>query len=118
MEDFYYEHETLDAAIEATHIACLLGEIRDGTAWTGEQWNDASYDTSRIDGMRAELIEHIERQESLLGYSLELQMWWRDYQRERNHKWVADAQAAMLAKERAIVLAKLTPHQRKVLDID
>ncbi len=107
--------------VEISQVACLLDELA-GKKWKANHWDGYHPDVygkileSSGDKMVRKLCDALQERD-VKQYSLEMQTWWRDHliadrdrlERElRNEKTKADRKAA---------LAKLTPHERKVLDL-
>jgi hypothetical protein len=105
--------------IRLSQVACLLDEL-DGKEIDQHQWqgyHPLAY-SQRVDGdkMVAELCKRLQHVD-VKDYSLEMQIWWRDHQAADKARVEAELAAAEDAKAKAAAIAKLTPHERKLLGI-
>lgn len=107
--------------VALSQVACLLDELDgkgpiDASHWRG--YHPRVYNQG-IDGdeLVAKLCERLQG-EDVSKRSLEMQIWWRDHQeadKKRLQKEQRDAANNNLKKR---ALAKLTPHERKLLGLD
>lgn len=113
--------------LEATHkeremsrVACLLDELDGKKKINRDHWNGyhPRVYSQRVDAdaMTAELCARLQGVD-VGDYSLEMQMWWRDHQ-EADKKRAKDAvEKAKTEKQKKAAIAKLTPHERKLLGL-
>lgn len=105
--------------IELSRVACLLDELDgkpiDPAHWGG--YHPRVYCKS-IDGdaLVAELCGKLQDKD-VTAYSLEMQMWWRDHQAADKLRVERELAEAKTKSERDAALAKLTPHERKLLGL-
>ena len=105
--------------IRLSQVACLLDEL-DGKKIHQDHW--AGYHprvySQRVDGdkMVAKLCKRLQSVD-VKNYSLEMQIWWRDHQAADKARAEAALAAATDAKAKKAAIAKLTPHERKLLGI-
>lgn len=106
--------------VALSQVACLLDELNgkpkiDKSHWIG--YHPKIYG-KQIDGdaLIAELRDRLIT-EDVTKYSLEMQMWWRDYQREKKYQLERELQKQRTEKEKAAALAKLSKHERKLLGL-
>jgi len=102
-----------------SQVACLLDEL-DGKAIDTSHWrgyHPAVYNKP-VDGdaLVAELCKRLQSVD-VTKYSLEMQMWWRDHQRADKRRIEFELARAKTEKDKAAALAKLTPHERKLLSL-
>lgn len=106
-----------------SRVFCMLDEL-DGKSWTEDEWYGKH---PKVYGHANELNEQAltgqlvyeinELGTAITDYSLELQMWWRDY-KERVRKVDELARVAVRREQkRKAALAKLTPDERKLLGL-
>jgi hypothetical protein len=67
-----------------------------------------------LDTMTAQLCRRCQGVD-VTKYSLELQLWWRNHQEHDRRRAEAELKAAKDKAERDKVLAKLSPHERRLL---
>ena len=108
--------------IELSRVACLLDEL-DGKPIDKHDWSGyhpraygRARDVKRADAMVAQLCERLQAVD-VKNYSLEMQMWWRDHQIADKARVEAELVATKNAEERKAALAKLTPHERRLLGL-
>jgi hypothetical protein len=107
--------------IALSQVACLLDEI-DGKGpinpshWRG--YHPRVYNR-RADGdeLVAELCSKLQGKD-IAKCSLEMQIWWRDHQNADRERIQRELQEAENKKARKDAIAKLTPHERKLLGLD
>lgn len=104
---------------EASRVACLLDELNGAKpsqgSWYGYHprvYNQVSQELA--DKLTAELCSRLQTVD-VTKYSLELQMWWRDHQAADKARVERELEQSRTAAEREAALAKLTPHERKLL---
>ncbi len=107
---------------DLSRVACLMDELN-GRAWSPHEWQGFhprvyghAITTKEADAMVADLCARLQSVH-VPGYSLEMQIWWRDHQRADAQRLERELAAAKDADERAAALAKLTPHERKLLGL-
>lgn len=106
---------------ELSRVACLLDELA-GKKWERSYWDGyhprvyckASRDMGNQ--MVRELCDALQGRD-VTQYSLEMQIWWRDHQAADKARCERELARAKAADERKAALAKLTPHERKVLSL-
>jgi hypothetical protein len=106
--------------IRLSQVACLLDEL-DGKEIDQHHWrgyHPLVYCRLRLDGdkMVAALCKRLQSVD-VKDYSLEMQIWWRDHQAADKARVEAELAAATDAKAKEAAIAKLTPHERKLLGI-
>jgi len=105
--------------IRLSQVACLLDEL-DGKKINQDHWRGyhPRVYNQRADGdkMVAMLCKRLQDVD-VKDYSLEMQIWWRDHQAADKARVKAKLAAAADAKEKKAAIAKLTPHERKLLGI-
>ena len=101
------------------HSVTLLDEL-DGKEIDQHHWRGyhPRVYSQRVDGdkMVAKLCKGLQSVD-VKDYSLEMQIWWRDHQAADKARVEAELAAAEDAKAKAAAIAKLTPHERKLLGI-
>lgn len=112
--------------IETSRALCLLEELGgkagrpEKSHWDGYHPNAyGKANRGMLDHLTCRLCERLQRMDdkAIRTYSLEMQLWWRDHQeadRQRVERELADA-ADEKAREAAI--AKLTQHERDLLNL-
>ena len=107
---------------ELSQVACFLDELR-GKKWTQselEGYHPGVYcrniDRATGDAMVRKLCETLQSRD-VSTCSLELQMWWRDHKRADAERVQREIDDAKTQKARAAAIAKLTPHERKLLNL-
>jgi hypothetical protein len=105
--------------IRLSRVACLLDEL-DGKEIDQHHWRGyhPSVYSQRVDGdkMVAKLCERLQSVD-VKDYSLEMQIWWRDHKAADKARIKSELAAAKDAKAKKAAIAKLTPHERKLLGI-
>ena len=105
--------------IRLSQVACLLDEL-DGKEIDQHHWRGyhPRVYSQRVDGdkMVAKLCKRLQSVD-VKNYSLEMQIWWRDHQAADRARVEEELAAATDAKAKAAAIAKLTPHERKLLGI-
>ena len=104
---------------ELSKVACLLDEL-DGKEIDTHHWRGyhPRVYSQRVDGdkMVAKLCKRLQSV-NVKDYSLEMQIWWRDHQAADKARVKEALAAAKDAKAKQAAIAKLTPHERKLLGI-
>lgn len=105
--------------IEISRVACLLDEL-DGLPIKKNHWDGyhplVYNKPDRGNELVAELCEKL-RNTDVTRYSLEMQIWWRDHQAADKERLEAELRDATRRQEKEAALAKLTPHERKLLGL-
>ena len=105
--------------IRLSQVACLLDEL-DGKGFDQAHWQGyhPRVYNQRVDGdkMVAKLCKRLQSVD-VKDYSLEMQIWWRDHQAADRARAEEELAAAKDAKAKKAAIAKLTPHERKLLGI-
>ena len=105
--------------IRLSQVACLLDEL-DGKEINQHYWQGyhPSIYNQRVDGdkMVSKLCKRLQRVD-VKNYSLEMQIWWRDHKAADKARIKAELAAAKDAEAKEAAIAKLTPHERKLLGI-
>jgi hypothetical protein len=107
---------------EMSKVACLLDELNgkkriDRDHWRG--YHPRVYNRiSRPDAdkLTEELCSRLQEVD-VSTCSLEMQIWWRDHQEADKAKAKSALSAAKKKAERKAALAKLTPHERRLLGL-
>lgn len=106
---------------ELSRVACLLDELAgtkcDRSWWYG--YHPRVYckaDRGMGDQMVRELCDALQNRD-VTQHSLEMQIWWRDHQAADKARCERELAQATTDAEREAALAKLTPHERKVLGL-
>jgi len=118
--------EPTEREIELSRIACLVDELDgkqiDKTWWKGYHPNvySQTYDrySELVESYSEEVLAERLRLVDISKHSLEMQIWWRDYQ-ERNLK--AQREADKVAYHKTLVesaLSKLTNEEKMALGLD
>ena len=113
--------------LEATHkeremskVACLLDELNGKKRINRDHWGGyhPRVYNQRVDAdeMTAELCSRLQRLD-VSQCSLEMQIWWRDHQEADRSRAQAAVARAKTDKQKKAALAKLTPHERKLLGL-
>ncbi len=71
---------------------------------------------SHLDEKVEELCSKIQKID-VKSYSLEMQIWWRDHQKADKERIEAELKVIKDKTAKEIALAKLTPHERKLLHL-
>jgi hypothetical protein len=104
---------------EMSQVACLLDEL-DGKKINSQHWRGyhPRVYSQRVDcdKMVAKLCKRLQSVD-VKDYSLEMQIWWRDHQAADKARVEAELAKAKDAKAKKAALAKLTPHEKKLLGI-
>ena len=109
-----------------SEVACLLDELN-GVKFSKSNWEGfhpkvyGGIKKTDADKMVAELcskIQNLTTHELQHHYSLELQMWWRDHQKADKKRLKQEAKELREDELRKEALAKLTPYERKLLNLD
>lgn len=108
--------------LELSRVACLLDELS-GEALNRDHWSGyhprvycKGLDNKAADAMVSELCEKLQIAD-VSKLSLEIQIWWRDHQAADKARVKRELDNAKTEAERDAALAKLTPHERKVLGL-
>jgi len=107
---------------EISRVLCLLDELR-GIPIDSDHWNgyhpavyNRSISKSDADRLVQELCRKLQATD-VTKYSLEMQMWWRDHKRADEARVRREIESKATEEARAAAIAKLTPHERKLLGI-
>lgn len=105
---------------ELSKVACLLDELDGKKKINRDHWDGYHprvYNKNvDADAMVAELCSRLQKI-SVRKCSLEMQIWWRDHQEADKKRAKAAVAKAKTAKQRRAALAKLTPHERRLLKL-
>ena len=106
--------------LELSHVACLLDEFDGKKTIDDNHWNGYHpkvYGVGDVDGdkMVAKLCKKLQSATNVASYSLEMQIWWRDHKNADRKRLRAEIKSQKTKKEKASAIAKLTPHERKIL---
>ena len=105
--------------VELSRVACLLGELDgkpiDKSHWRG--YHPAVY-CKQVDGdaLVSELCERLQSVD-VTQFSLEMQIWLRDHQAADKARIEHELARKRSAEGREAALAKLTPHERRLLGL-
>jgi hypothetical protein len=101
-------------------VACLLDELDGKKRINPDHWrgyHPRVYNRRPdADAMTAELCSRLQSVD-VSACSLEMQMWWRDHKEADKAKAKATMAKAKTTAQRQAALAKLTPHERKLLGL-
>ena len=101
-------------------VACLLDELDGKKRINRDHWRGyhPRVYNERVDAdeMTAELCSRLQGVD-VSQYSLEMQIWWRDHQEADKRRTKARLAKAKTDKQRKAAIAKLTPHERKLLGL-
>jgi len=110
--------------IKMSKVACLLDEFN-GVKLNRNHWNgmhprvyNQTYDRYAGDFDKAEMVQELVgkiQTTDVAKCSLEMQIWWRDYQERHNMKVALEQAAERQKAKRAAALKKLTPEDVKAL---
>jgi hypothetical protein len=107
--------------IEASRVAYLIGETK-GRKFSKQEWDSVHPDiygkcTQELaDKLTATLCSFLKKHNSL-GYSLEMQIWWRDHQHKDKQREKAEKQKRQAEKDKQKALAKLTAKEKRLLGL-
>ena len=107
--------------VTASRLTCLIGELN-GHPWTADEWRGyhvATYGkatSSVCDALAAQLCFALTTAD-VTQYSLEMQIWWRDHQAADAARAQQEAVQNDRESVRSVVLAKLTPEERRALGV-
>lgn len=115
--------EATGKEVQLSRVACLLDEL-DGKPLNRSHWegyhpavyNKVGVGTTAGDSMVEELCQRLQEVDAT-KYSLELQMWWRDHQAADKARIEHELARQKDLKARQAAIAKLTPHERKLLGL-
>ena len=108
--------------IELSRVACLLDELA-GKPFTSSHWQGYHPDAygRQVGGERADKMVNalckVLQSIDVTKHSLEMQMWWRDHQAADKARLQSESEAAKTEADKAALIAKLTPYERKLLGI-
>ena len=107
--------------IKISQVMCLLDELK-GKKWTNSSWDGYHpkvYNKGHIDGDKlvSELCVKLQKV-SVTDYSLEMQLWWRDHLKADKERVNNEIRNKKGKAAKAAALAKLTPHERELLNLD
>jgi hypothetical protein len=114
--------EPSSVSIKMSQVLCCLDELA-GKSWEKRDWegyHEKAYQRRFTQKDADKLVSHLcelLQQTDVTKYSLELQMWWRDHQREDKERIERELADAELKEEKAAALAKLTTYERKLLGL-
>ena len=104
-----------------SRVACLLDEL-DGKSINPHHWRGYHPRVYNCvhgtlgDELVSQLCSRLQTLD-VKKYSLEMQIWWRDHQAADKARCENELRIARTNKEREAILAKLSPHERKVLGL-
>lgn len=108
--------------LKLSQVQCLLDEL-DGKPINPEFWNghhpnvySCGLSQNNADKMVSALCGRLQK-EDVSKRSLEMQIWWRDHQEADARHAKEELDAAKTAQEKEIALSKLTPYERKLLNL-
>lgn len=105
---------------EMSRVACLLDELAGKKKINRDHWDGyhPRVYNQRVDAdaMTAELCSRLQEVD-VSDYSLEMQIWWRDHKAADKKRAEAAIAKAKTDKQKRAALAKLTPHERKLLGL-
>jgi hypothetical protein len=118
----YDEPEPDARQIYLSQALCALDEL-DGKKFDPAWWRNGCYpragtmSATEANNLVANLCSRLQDIESsfLSNYSLELQMWWRDHQKDDTKRIREEILKHKQDADRRAALAKLTPYERKLL---
>lgn len=105
--------------LKTSKVACLLDELN-GTPINDSHWRGMHPHVYNIctnelyDKLLAELVDKLQTLD-VSKYSLEMQIWWRDYQTADKERSEREAQDAENNQQKETALAKLTDSEKKLL---
>lgn len=108
--------------LEISRVACLLDEL-DGRKINKDHWDGYhprvynKFDKNIADKLTKELCSRLQKDE-VSKYSLEMQIWWRDHQEADKKRLKKEIAARKTEKAKKAALAKLTPYERKILNLN
>jgi hypothetical protein len=106
--------------IALSQVACLLDELNgkqeiDSSHWYGYHPKVYNQHTNG-DALVYELCDRLQK-EDISKRSLEMQIWWRDHQKEDKDRLERELREQKTEAEKAAALEKLTPYERKLLGV-
>ena len=112
---------------EMSKIVQLLDEL-DGKGMPnprsyGQGYDERVYNKKLTDEFCDKLVSELCHRISVIPpidlpkYSLELQLWWRDHQREDKKRLELEMLLAKTEAEKQVALSKLTPYEKQLLKI-
>lgn len=114
---------------QLSRVLCLLDELlvhrpvdSHSKEWAG--YHPGAYNHSggskELDRATAELCAHLGKltKEQLSTYTLEMQLWWREHQKQDRKREAQEREADLLTALRKKALAKLTPEERVALKLE
>lgn len=106
--------------IQLSRVACLLDELDTGCAINKSHWSGyhplVYSQNFNADAMVSELCEKLQSTD-VSKCSLEMQMWWRDHVEADKQRANNEVAKAKTDEEKQAAIAKLTPHERKILGL-
>lgn len=106
--------------VEMSRVACLLDELDGKKKINRDHWDGyhPRVYSKNIDPdeMTAELCSRLQGVD-VSKCSLEMQIWWRDHKAADKKRVEKELKNAETAKQKKAALAKLTPHERKLLGL-
>lgn len=103
--------------LELSRVACLLDELK-GKPLNKSHWDGYHHSVygKAVDGdkLTASLCDWLQKLD-VKKQSLEMQIWWRDHQAADKARIQREVNAEASKRARAAALAKLTPHERRLL---
>ena len=111
--------------IEAAKVLALLHELEfdipvnpeDYGKTTGEFYTYGKYTDEDLDYITAKLCTQLQTVNDISKYSLEMQIWWRDHKTADTKRLIAELKKKRTEKQKQAAIAKLTPHERKLLGL-
>ena len=105
---------------EMSKVACLLDELDGKKRINQDHWRGyhprVYNERVNADEMTAELCSRLQGVD-VSKCSLEMQIWWRDHQEADKRRAEKAIKRAKTDKQKKAALAKLTPHERKLLGL-
>lgn len=106
--------------IQLSRVACLLDELTTGCAINKSHWSGyhprVYCQNVNADSLVAELCEKLQSV-NVSKCSLEMQIWWRDHVEADKQRASDEVAKAKTDEEKQAAIAKLTPHERKILGL-
>jgi len=116
--------EPTNQEVEASKVLALLEEVKTGVL--PDYFGQGSYHV--VYNGHAERILEIsvpslckelskKSESEIKSFSLELQLWWRDHLKADKERLEASLKEVKEKKERDVLIAKMTPHESKILGV-
>ena len=110
--------------VERSKVLALIEELKTGKLpkWHGDGSDSRVYNCSnqeKLDKDTETLCGMLQKypKTKLAKSSLEMQIWWRDHQAADKKRITAELKAKKTDKAKQAAIAKLTPHERKLLGL-